>query len=125
MPEQGRPNTVSLYVAKALDMPGIVCARVINGFDEGIHSPKIRLQRWENGRLGGLWGKGQDLETLPRSRGPEFSVGVGWLVRAVGDWRLPRSGQPAPAGRYRVCLSYLLPAQEKYQEVCSEEFLLP
>lgn len=129
LPEQGPKNTVSLYVAKALDVAGVVCVRMINGFPVGIGHKGFRLQRWETGRLWGVWGKGfRDFEPGQyRAEGYIAPVGGGLLVDAEGvtDWRLPRSGQPAPAGRYRVCLSYLLPDQEKYQEVCSEEFLLP
>src|SRR5712692_7369290 len=103
LPEQGPANTVSLYVAKALEAPGGVCIRVINGFSVGIGTKRLALQKWEEGKLWGLWGKGfRDLEPERPIAGAVFPVGTGFLPGVVDTWR-PLSGQPAPQGRYRVC----------------------
>lgn len=129
LPEQGPTNTVSLYVAKALDAAGIVCVRVINGFNERIETRGTTLQKWEDGKLWGLWGQGfQELKSKQPSAGGILPGSIGSVLMPplrIADMRLPLSGQPAPPGRYQVCFSYLPPDQEKYQEVCSEEFSLP
>jgi hypothetical protein len=127
--EQGATNTVSLYVAKALDVQGVVCTRIITGVSESISIGYrgLRLQKWEERRLWGLWGKGfYDVEHFPRTGAAgEVKAAVGLLRGAVVDGRLPLSGQPALPGRYRVCFSYAPSNQEKYQDLCSEEFSLP
>ncbi len=75
----GRKNAISLYVTKALDTPGVVCARVVNG-----------------------------------------------LNHAFRTERLPRSGQSAPPGRYRLCFSSeSVPPEGLQATICSEEFTLP
>ncbi len=75
----GRKNAISLYVTKALDTPGVVCARVVNG-----------------------------------------------LNHAFRTERLPRSGQSAPPGRYRVCFSSeSVPPEGLQATICSAEFTLP
>lgn len=129
LPEQGPANTVSLYVAKALEVPGTVCIRVINGFSKSIETRRIALQKWEEGKLWGLWGRGfRQVAPKPPPAGPIFPGSIGALLGpppGIADMRLPFPGQTTPPGRYRVCISYRPPGQEKYQEVCSEEFFLP
>lgn len=46
LPEQGPAGSGSLYVAKALDMPGVVCVRASNGLSTTISTggPVVRLQ---------------------------------------------------------------------------------
>jgi hypothetical protein len=122
LPETGPAGRVSVYVAKALDVPGVVCARVINGFSSSIVGAVgyLRLQKWEEGRFRNLdeilSGGAPMIMTADR---PAMPSG------AVIDRRLPFSGQPAPPGRYRVCFGYIPPEQDQYQQVCSEEFSLP
>jgi hypothetical protein len=116
---------VSLFVAKALDAPGVVCIRVINEYSVGIATKRLALQKWEEGWVSGWWGREfRDVEPELPSAGAIMPVGTGFLPGVIDTWR-PLSGQPAPPGKYRVCFSYRSPNQEKYQDVCTEEFSLP
>lgn len=127
LPERGPDNTESLYIAKATDVPGIVCVRVINQLHEQIDWKGPQLQKWEKGTLWGLLGRGfRNIETKRLIGGAVFPVGAGVLMPpGVADIRLPSSGQPVPPGTYRVCLQYRAAGWEKSQEVCSEPFSLP
>lgn len=126
-PDRGPDNTVSLYVAKATDVPGVVCVRVINQLHEQIDWKGPQLQKWEKGTLGGLWGQGfRNIEAKRLIGGAVFPVGAGLLMPpGVADTRLPVSGQPVPPGNYRVCLSYRSSGREETQEICSEPLSLP
>jgi hypothetical protein len=131
LPETGPAGQVSVYVAKAQAKPGFVCVRMINGLSEGIgHRVNFaRLQKWEEegwGREAGFR-EFKDVSTLP-----DGSV-IGELL---AHWMLPPGGahddyvphfQPAPPGRYQVCVSYDFPSwqRQQRQKVCSEEFSLP
>lgn len=126
LPERGPTNAVSVYVAKALDVPGVVCARVINGFSSPIASglPNLKLQKWQEGK-GGRRGEFHDFRD-PGSA--PFLVTANIMAMQPGviiNQRFPYSGQPAPPGRYRVCFGYLPAGQAESQQVCSEEFSLP
>jgi hypothetical protein len=109
LPEQGPANQVSIYVAKALDAPGVVCARVINGFSASIVGAVgyLRLQKWEEGRF-------RDLEELLSGGAPILMTAdrPAMPPGATIEHRLPLSGQPAPPGRYRVCFGSIPPSAE-------------
>lgn len=128
LPEQGSTNTVSVHVAKAVDVPGVVCVRVINRLNEevvGTAGFMLRLQAWQKNWW---WQKGRFVdfrETFPGGvlvggTAVQLKVPAGGIV----DQRLPL-GQPAPPGRYRACCRYILPRGGEEREVCSEEFSLP
>jgi hypothetical protein len=129
LPEHASPNVVSLYVAKAIDVSGVVCARVINGFSEDliVGGSSLRLERWQKEKW---WRQGG---FHPFAGTPPEDVIIGMtLVRTtmpakgIRDERLPLLGSPAPAGRYRICFSYELLRQPSVQvTICSEEFVLP
>jgi hypothetical protein len=125
LPERGPANAVSIYVAKALDVPGVVCARVINGFSSSIASGlNLKLQKWQEGK-GSRRGEFHDFRD-PGSA--PFLVTANIMAMQPGvivNQRLPYSGQPAPPGRYRVCFSYIPPGQAESQPVCSVEFQVP
>lgn len=128
LPEQGAVDIVVVHVAKALDVCGVVCARVINGISPWVSSGGFnpRLQKWEAGKW---WRKGQfrDFgETKPGDIPMLVTLDLHRLEPGiVANQRLPFSGQPAPPGRYRVCFSYRLRGQKQHREACSEEFTLP
>ena len=133
LPARGPADTVAVYVAEAVERPGIVCVRIINGLNKAIYGGVIlgRLQHWEDGWW---WRQGrfrdyQDVSIRPDGTG----IGIPSLLRSLGagepsDERLPLSGQPAPAGRYRVCASYqdwtAGYGEASERETCSEEFTL-
>jgi hypothetical protein len=123
MREQGEADAVFLEVAKAMDIPGFVCVRVLHGFGEQIlASPQgMRLQKCKTGKKQEQ--SFQDFEPFPA--GARLPVGAGLLpARGVVDWRLPPE-KPASPGIYRACFSYTFPEQKKgFQEVCSQEFSL-
>jgi hypothetical protein len=123
LPDTGLASQVSVYVAKALDLSGVVCVRVVNGFSDGIHTgpPFVRLQKWEEGRW---WRKGKFRNFVGQGGGV---LPYGTVLPAGGliDERLPGFGEQAPPGKYRVCFSYLPLGQKREQEVCSKELLLP
>jgi hypothetical protein len=125
LPERGPANAVSVYVAKALDVPGVVCARVINGFSASIASgPILKLQQWQEGEG---WKRGEFHDLRDPGSAP-FLVTANIMALQPGgiiNQRLPYSGQPAPPGRYRVCFGYIPPGLADSQQVCSEEFALP
>ncbi len=123
LPEQGSPNSISVYVAKALDLSGVVCVRVVNGFSDGIHTgpPFVRLQQWEEG---GWWRKGK-FRNFVGQGGGTLPYGAVLPAGGIMDERLPGFGEQAPPGKYRVCFSYLPLGQKREQEVCSKEFSLP
>jgi len=125
LPEQGPASKISVYTAKVLDIPRIVCVRVYNGSSteltyEGI---PIRLQK----RFLGLWFPYLTFKDISRSgRWVGISLEQGFLpIEGVIDRRLPGFYQPASAGRYRACFYYHLYQQNDWQETCSEEFSLP
>src|SRR5438477_4815666 len=49
LPEQGPADTVSIYVARALDAPGVLCVRVVNGITPavGLIGGPFWLEKWE------------------------------------------------------------------------------
>jgi hypothetical protein len=110
-------------VAKAIDIPGFVCVRVLNGFSEPIlAAPKgLRLQKRREKQ-----GREQDFQNIApfsaKAWGREDSDRI--PAGGIADWQLPSSNKPVPPGIYRACLSYTLPGQKAAQEVCSEEFSL-
>lgn len=128
LPEQGPADQVSVYVTKAPDVPGVVCARVINGFSSNISSgpPNLKLQQWE---AGGWWQKGKFRDFRETESGSVSAIVtaniVGMPPGVIVDRRLPLSGQPAPTGKYRACFNYIPPGKGEYQQACSEEFSLP
>lgn len=118
LPEQGPAGTVSLYVAKALDVPGVICVRAVNGI-----SPSIRwggtsffLQKWEDGTF----------QHFSPGGGPMGGVliGVELPVGKTVNYYL-FAGQPAPPGRYRACFRYTMTSGGAEQVTCSEELTLP
>jgi hypothetical protein len=104
-----------------------VCVRVINQLHEQIDTKGVQLQKWEKGKLWGLWGRGfRNLEDKRLVGGAVYPVGAGLLMPpGIADSQLPISGQSVPPGIYRVCFSYRSSGGEKSQEICSEEFSLP
>jgi hypothetical protein len=134
LPAQGPAKMVSVYATEAMDRPGIVCVRVINGLDKAIYGGMVlgRLQQWEEGRW---WRQGrfrdyQDFSTLPDGSVVMVpSVLRGLPTGEPSDELLPLSGHPPPPGRYRVCASYQDQVSRhggsSKHEVCSEEFSLP
>lgn len=122
LPEQGPADTVSIYVAKAIDVPEVMCARVINGFSSSIVGAVgyLRLQKWEEGRF-------RDLDEILSGGAPMIMTAdrPAMPSGAVIEHRLPFYGQPAPPGRYRACFGYIPPGQDQQQQACSEEFSLP
>ena len=122
LPTQGPADTVSVYVAKAFDVSGVVCARVINGFSSSIVGAVgyLKLQKWEEGGF-------RDLDEILSGGAPMIMTAdrPAMPSGAVIEHRLPSYGQPAPPGRYRACFGYLPPGQDQQQQACSEEFSLP
>lgn len=116
LPDTGSACTVSVYVAKALDKPGLVCVRMFNGLSEMISYglPLGRLQQWEEGTW---WRKEkfrdfQDVSTLPDgSRVMVPLVRLFLPAEERRDGNLPYSDLPAPPGRYRVCFDYSVARQ--------------
>lgn len=91
MREQGPADTVSLDVAKAINIPGFVCVRVLNGFSEQILADPqgVRLQKRKEGKKRDQ--SFQDFEPFPA--GAKLPAGASLIpTRGVADWRLPRSG---------------------------------
>jgi len=122
LPEQGRAGKISVYVAKALDHPGAVCIRVINGVSTEIRYGELAfwLQKWDDKQ-----GEFQRIEE-PDLRGAAVRpVAYGLPAGGVVDRRLPYSRQPAPPGKYRACFRFGMPGQSVDDEGCSEEFSLP
>lgn len=124
MRKQGPVDTVSLDVSKAIDIPGFVCVRVLNGFSEQIlaSSQGVRLQKRKAGKK--QEHSFQDFEPFPA--GARLPAGAGLIpARGVVDWWLPYSKKPASPGIYRACFSYTSSGQKKgFREVCSQEFSL-
>lgn len=131
LPELKSAGQVSVYAVPAQAKSGLVCVRVINGLSEMItHGlPVGQLQRWEEAKgKPGRFRDYQDVYVLPD--GTVVGVTLGGLFFPAGEYRdgiLPLSGQPAPAGRYRVCFRYwvIRHGERSEQEACSEEFALP
>lgn len=127
LPEQGQTNRVSIHIVKALDVPGVVCVRAINGLDEaiGIEALSMKLQKREKKWW---WRKGQfrDFKETPPAGILIGTTGgpASLLAGGVFDERLPRLS-PASLGTYRVCFRYTLPQMAEKLETCSEEFTLP
>lgn len=131
LPEQGPVNTVSISATKALDVPGFICTRVINGRSEDLAllESTPNLQKWERRWL--IKGGFRDFSAFREH--PSGMIIGGTLsakyisAGATMDYRLPLYG-PVPPGRYRACLRYRLTVAEpkrKDYEVCSEEVTLP
>lgn len=112
LPQWGPAGKVSLYVEKALDQPGIVCVRVINGLSDMIEiGPRNVWLEGENSPVGTMIAY-PDRLLLMRTRG-------------MFDYRLPQTRQPAPSGKYRVCFrSRTFPNQDSHTAY-SPEFSLP
>lgn len=129
LPEQSTGNAVALYVAKASDTPGFLCARVVNGLgdDLAVGGAALRLQKWAKEQWWRAGGFQDVVETPP----PGVIVGMDLVLMTLPAGRsyterLPRLGQPAPAGRYRVCFHSELVQPDRVQAtVCSAEFTLP
>ena len=129
LPEQASGNAVALYVAKAPDTPGFVCVRAINGLSEdlAVGGNSLRLQRWEKEKWWRAGGFRDFVETPP----PGLVIGTTLPLMNMPPGtsqaaRLPRLGQPAPAGRYRVCFQSELVRPDRSQAtLCSAEFTLP
>jgi len=125
LPKHGVANKISLYVGKAVDTPGSVCVRAVNGLKGS--GTEIRygatafwLEKWNDKE-----GKFLSLEE-PDFRGAAVPlIAIILLGGERADWRLPYSHQPAPAGRYRVRFRFRVPGQGVHQELYSEEFTLP
>jgi hypothetical protein len=93
LPEQGRARKISVYAAKALDQPGAVCVRSINGVSAEIKYGELAfwLQKWEDEK-----GEFQRIEE-PDLRGIAMRpVAYGLPIGGVVDRRLPYSRQPIP-----------------------------
>jgi hypothetical protein len=122
--EKGPDQTVSLDIAKATNLPGFVCVRVLNGFSADLGTDQqqgMRLQKQDEKE--GVGGSFIDVERFPQET--ELSAEAGGVsAYGVADWWLPRSGKPAASGIYRVCFTYSIPDQPEVQEVCSQEFSL-
>jgi hypothetical protein len=129
LPEQLSGNGVALYGAKAADTPGFVCAQVMNGLSEdlAIGGASLRLQKWTKEKWGHSGGFQDFLEPSPP--GVMIGMALPLMMLPVGKHytaRLPRLGQPAPAGRYRVCFhSELVQPDGVQTTICSAEFTLP
>lgn len=133
LPEGGPDNTISISVARVVDQPGVVCARVYNGTyeDLGYAAGAFRLHKsW----LWVLWVPYFNLQDVVRSLLPGAPIvaftGMIDLLPPTGrmDGYLPSFGlyhSPAPPGRYRVCFRYLAGKSEDERRVCSAAFWLP
>ncbi len=122
LPERGPADVVSLYVEQALDVPGVVCARVINGFSSSIVGAGgyLRLEQWEDGKF-------RDVDEILFGGAPMIIAAdrPSMPAGAVIENRLPAYGQPAPPGRYRVCFRYISSGHTEIQQVCSTALTLP
>lgn len=118
LPEQGPAGQVSVYVAKALDAPGVLCVRAVNGISPaiGLGGPPFFLQKWEEGTF----------QNFSPGGAPQAGVLVGWELPAgkTVDREL-FAGQPASPGRYRACLRYYVGQGGEGQIACSEEISFP
>lgn len=129
LPEQGPAGTISVHVVKVQDQPGVVCARA-NSLSEdvvGTAGVMLRLQVWKKKWW---WMQGQFIDFQETFPGGVLVGGTAVPIKVsaggVLDQHLPL-GQPAPPGRYRVCVHYQVarPGERTEQEVCSEGFSLP
>lgn len=118
LPEQGPADTVSVYVAKALDAPGVLCVRVVNGITPavGLMGGPFWLQKWEENTF----------RAFSPSGAPQAGALAGWEL-PVGKTvdRELFAGQPVSPGRYRACLRYYVGQGGEGQIACSEEISLP
>lgn len=112
LPQWGPVGKISLYVEKALDQPGIVCVRVINGLGDMIEiGPRNVWLEGKNGPVG-----------TPIARVDRLVL---MQTGAIFDYRLPHTRQPAPSGRYHVRFhSRTFPNRDNYTTY-SLEFSLP
>lgn len=131
LPVQPPSRGVSLHVAKAVDMPGVVCARVINGLASPITfggRDALWLQRWDKDH----WEKrdyaSESVLTLPSgetipvmSASPAYELSEG----KSEDRYLRYFGKPAPPGKYRACFTFLPPNREDQETLCSRALFLP
>lgn len=116
--EQSPAGTVSVYAAKALDAPSILCVRAVNGISPAIGrgGGPFFLQKWEDSTFrnfspGGMYIGG----VLART---ELPVG-----QALDHYLF--AGQLTPPGRYRVCFRYDVTLGGEEHIACSEEFSMP
>jgi hypothetical protein len=118
LPAQGPARTVAVYAATALDVPGVICVRAVNGISPSIvwGGTSFFLQKWADGAF----------QNFSPSGGP-MGVVAAEVESPVGQ-KLDHylfAGQPAPSGRYRACFRYTVTLRGAEQVTCSEEFTLP
>jgi hypothetical protein len=130
LPVEPSAGRVSLHVARAVDVPGVVCVRALNGLTSPITfggRSAFWLQRWNKDH----WEKkdyaSESVLTLPSgetipvmSASPAYELSEGESI----DQHLPGLGAPAPSGRYRACFTFWH-LQKGKQTVCSDAFPLP
>lgn len=119
--EQGPAYKVSVYAAKAVDKPGSICARVVNGSGTGIERgvPGLWVYQWEAEQKEFQAVKEPDLEGIIVNR-----IARGLAAGEVLDRRLPYSRQPLAPGRYKACFRFGKSGYSDYR-ACSEEVTLP
>ncbi len=123
-------NRVTVSTVKSLDMPGVVCIRVINGLKVGIeYGGKIafRLQIKQGTQKTKIYlspfstkDPSQKSNKIIMFRGAHSLR----TKRSIDEY-LPGFGNPAPPGRYKACFRFRMPGQSIDDEICSEEFFLP
>jgi hypothetical protein len=130
LPVEPSAGRVSLHVAKAVDISGVVCIRAVNGLTSPITfsgRSAFWLQRWNKDH----WEKrdyvSESVLTLPSgetipvmSASPAYELSKGESI----DQHLPGLGAPTPSGKYRACFTFWHPQKDK-QTVCSDAFPLP
>lgn len=130
LPVEPSAGRVSLHVARAVDVPGVVCVRALNGLTSPITfggRSAFWLQRWDKNH----WEKrdyaAESVLTLPNGeKVPVMQIGAAYeLSKGESiDQHLPGLGTPAPSGKYRACFTFWHPQKDK-QTVCSDAFPLP
>jgi hypothetical protein len=117
LPEQGPAGTVSLYAAKALDVPGVICVRTVNGISPSIRwgGTSLFLQKWEDSAFQNFFPGGGS----PGVVAAEVESPVGQKVD-----RYLFADQPVTPGRYRVCFRYTVTLKGEEQVICSDELTL-
>jgi hypothetical protein len=130
LPVQPPARRVSLHVAKAIDRPGVVCVRALNGLAAPVTYDGLSfwLQRWDKDHWVQRDYGAESVLTLPSGEtipvmfaSPAYGLPEGESI----DRYLPGSGKPAPPGKYRACFTISSPKKKGQEHICGQAFFLP